>query len=208
MLTKRNQIRSSRFKDFFKFFYIAILLLFLAPEFSASGSPVIYKDARPRKDLQELEKASDYVYDGENKTDPFASFIVERERILRDLEADRRKKFEQLGRKKALLDELREAKTELQKIDISQLSLTGIVDTKKKIWAMVKDPKGRGHVLSKGTFIGTNGGVVDEIIRDEIEMDFGKKIVRKVIVKEPYLDADGNIQYKSIEMELAPFLVE
>ena len=63
-------------------------------------------------------------------------------------------------------------------------------------------------MLTKGTFIGTNGGVVDEIVREEIETDFGKTIVRKVIVLEPYLDADGNIQYKSIVMELAPFLVE
>jgi len=178
------------------------------PGFSHSGPPVVYKDPRPRKDFQKIVDESAYVYDAENKTDPFASFIVERERILSELEKERRKKFEQLGQKKALINELKAAKTELQKIDISQLSLTGIIDTRKKMWAMVKDPKGRGHVLTKGTFIGTNGGMVDEIVREEIETDFGKTIVRKVIVKEPYLDADGNIQYKSIVMELAPFLVE
>jgi hypothetical protein len=33
-------------------------------------------------------------------------------------------------------------------------------------------------------------------------------IVRKVVIKEPYLDSEGLIQYKTIEMEMVPFLAE
>jgi Tfp pilus assembly protein PilP len=165
-----------------------------------------YKDPRPRKNLG--QGVEGYTYDPAGKTDPFASFIVERERRLKELEEERKKKFQQVASREERLRQMKEARTELQKIDISQLQLTGILNTGKDVYAMVTDPKGIGHVLAEGTFIGTNGGVVDQIIRDQIQTEFGTTIVRKVIIKEPFLDAEGEIQYKTIEMEMAPFMVE
>jgi hypothetical protein len=57
---------------------------------------------------------------------------------------------------------------------------------------MVRDPKGRGFVLKKGTRIGTNGGVVHRIARDD----------KKVIIKEPYLEDELHLKYKDVEMKL------
>ncbi len=82
--------------------------------------------------------------------------------------------------------------TELQRLTLSQLTLTAIVQAEATEWAMVRDPKGRGFVLKKGTRIGTNGGVVFKIASQE----------KKVIIKEPYLEDGLHIKYKPVEMKM------
>ena len=155
--------------------------------------PVAYKDLRP-------QKAPEFRIDVKSLPDPFLSYFIRREQMVTEQaeEANRKKREAEarLERKKreakARLEALKEARTELQTLKLSQLTLTAIVQSEKGNWAMVRDPKGRGFVLKKGTRIGTNGGIVSRIaIREQ-----------KVIVNEPYIEKEIHIKYKPVEMEL------
>ncbi|MCJ7685257.1 MAG: pilus assembly protein PilP [Desulfobacteraceae bacterium] len=161
----------------------------------------VYKEMRPTKT----------PFDPDKIPDPFLSYLVKRgQQASAKAEDERRKKLEaekdlkqqklsaeeRLKRQKLAAAErlkaLKEAKTELQKVSLSQLTLTAIVKAPDGAWAMVRDKSGRGFVLKKGTYIGTNGGVVSKIAITE----------KKIIIKEPYLEKDLHIKYKPVEMEL------
>ena len=72
----------------------------------------------------------------------------------------------------------------MQKLELSQLTLTAIIRDGKKDWAMVRDPRGMGFILRKGLAIGTNGGVIRKI-------QYGN---RKVVIDEPYLTKDFQLK--------------
>ena len=55
------------------------------------------------------------------------------------------------------LRRMREPRTELQKLELAQLTLTAIIRDGNKSWAMVRDESGMGYILKKGTAIGTMG---------------------------------------------------
>ncbi|MDY6973626.1 MAG: pilus assembly protein PilP [Thermodesulfobacteriota bacterium] len=186
---------------------LALLIIVFSVQRAYPGATVVYKEARPKKHLAETEKDqaktdSDkkgvYVYDPVGKTDPFVPFVTTGGKKHRK-DLARPKKVPKL---EALLMKLKEAKTELQRIDMSELTLTAIVKREGEPLAMVSDPKGRGYLLEKGTFIGTNGGVVHEIVSEEKETAFGMESIRKVIVKEPYVNRQGNLDYNFIEREM------
>jgi Tfp pilus assembly protein PilP len=63
-------------------------------------------------------------------------------------------------------------------------------------WAMVRDSKGVGHVIQKGTPMGTNGGVVLGITDKE------------VTIREEQKDFRGKVQYKDIAKKLPGLLTE
>lgn len=118
------------------------------------------------------EKKSNTVnfYDPTGKTDPFKSFIAEQEPV----EEKKRRK----------------PKTYLETLDLSQMDLIAIIISPKGNWAMVRDAKGLGYVIRKGTLIGTNEGVVDEIREKE------------VIVRERYRDYRGRVKTKDVAKKL------
>jgi type IV pilus assembly protein PilP len=78
----------------------------------------------------------------------------------------------------------------LETLDLSQLELIAIIVGAKGNYAMVKDSKGTGHVIQKGTSIGTNGGFVERITDKE------------VIIREEYKDFKGTVKYKDIAKKL------
>ncbi|RLI48243.1 MAG: hypothetical protein DRP09_21615, partial [Candidatus Thorarchaeota archaeon] len=131
-------------------------------------------------------------------------FIIKEEESREDLGVDdfTRKKTKRMAAMERVLKKLREPKTELQRISISKLTLTAIIKGQTKTWAMVSDQKGRGYRLEKGTYIGKNGGVVDTIISEEKMTSFGRQSVRKITIKEPYINRDQNLDYRFIEMEM------
>jgi hypothetical protein len=53
--------------------------------------------------------------------------------------------------------------TALEQIDLSQLKLTGIILAASGNKGLVQESSGRGHVIAKGTYIGTRGGRVTGI---------------------------------------------
>ena len=127
------------------------------------------KGTEQGKEGVEPEKVR-YYYDPTGKTDPFKSFIAEPE------EVEEKKK--------------RKPRTYLETLDLSQLELIAIIVGPKGNWAMVRDSKGMGHVIQKGTFIGTRGGVVHQITAKEL------------VVREQYKDFKGNLQEKLIAKTL------
>ena len=90
------------------------------------------------------------------------------------------------------LRQMQEPKTELQKLNLHQLLLTAIIQSPEGEWAMVRDEKGMGYILKKGTAIGTMGGRVAKISGPQ----------KKVIIKEPYLEKEIEIKYKTVFIEL------
>ena len=166
------------------------LLPVLVFSFFASGALAappdgVYKEPRPLKQVIEKDKVAPpaeatkkeekkegpkYAYDPTGKTDPFKSFIAEQEEM--EEKAKRR------------------PKTYLETLDLSQLELIAIIVGAKGNYAMVKDSKGTGHVIQKGTAVGTNGGFVDRITDKE------------VVIREEYKDFKGTVKYKDIAKKL------
>lgn len=124
--------------------------------------------SRVGKELQDRSKG--YVYDPTGKTDPFKSFVLEQE-VYEEENAAR-------------------PKTYLESLDLSQLELIAVILNPKGNWAMVRDAKGLGHVIRKGTPIGTHGGVVHEIKQGE------------VVVRERYKDFRGQVIVRDIPKKL------
>jgi Tfp pilus assembly protein PilP len=193
---KRNILKIA-----FKAILILSLVLFAVPLLFADPE-VVYKKARPQQDLTKEEQQ--YFYRPLGKVDPFAPFIIQEEESREDFGVDSltRQKTKRLAAMESLLEKLKEPKTELQRIGIPKLTLTAIIKGKTKTWARVSDEKGRGYRLEKGTYIGKNGGVVDKIISEEQNTAFGRQSVRKITIKEPYINRDQNLDYRFIEMEM------
>jgi type IV pilus assembly protein PilP len=162
-----------------------LVLSFFATGALAASTDAIYKEPRPMKQVSEKDKAvppvadvkkeekkdaPKYTYDPSGKTDPFKSFIAEQEEM------------EEKAR--------RRPKTYLETLDLSQLELIAIIVGSKGNYAMVKDSKGTGHVIQKGTSVGTNGGFVERITDKE------------VIIREEYKDFRGTVRYKDIAKKL------
>lgn len=104
--------------------------------------------------------------------------------------------FEPLFREKPVLAkkkrrEKRRPQTPLERIDISQLKLVGIILASSGNRALVEEASGKGYVIRKGTYIGTNSGKVVKIkketviVEEEIEDVTGKIAVRKREIKLP-----------------------
>jgi len=161
-----------------------LLLCFVASGALAASEPA-RKDPAPIKQAIEKDKAPSppveskkeekkeqpkYTYDPTGKTDPFKSFIMEQENI-----EDKAK---------------RRPKTYLETLDLSQLELIAIIVGQSGNYAMVKDSKGTGHVITKGTGIGVNGGFVERITEKE------------VIIREEYKDFKGVVRYRDIAKKL------
>ena len=129
-----------------------------------TGEEVLGVAVTEDSDKPTSEGKDDYIYDPSGKTDPFKSFIA----LQEEMEEKKRRK----------------PRTYLETVELSQLQLTLIIIGGKENWAMVRDSKGLGHVIKKGTYIGTDGGIVHEIREKE------------VIVREEYKDFRGNVQYR------------
>jgi Tfp pilus assembly protein PilP len=165
--------------------FSVLVFFFFASGAPADASDAVYKEPRPLKQAIEKDKAAPppaevkkdekkegpkYTYDPTGKTDPFRSFIAEQEEM-----AEKTK---------------RKPKTYLETLDLSQLELIAIVVGAKGNYAMVKDSKGIGHVIQKGTSVGTNGGFVERITEKE------------VVIREEYRDFRGTVRYKDIAKKL------
>ncbi len=81
-------------------------------------------------------------------------------------------------------------RTPLEKIDLSQLRLVGIVLASSGNKALVEESNGKGYVIKKGTYMGTNAGKVVKIEKD------------KVLVAEEYEDVLGNVTLRNKELKL------
>jgi type IV pilus assembly protein PilP len=114
------------------------------------------------------EPAAEYQYDPDGKRDPFRPFALQTE-------------------PKANIEPL----TPLQRYEVGQLKLVGIVLDVTPPRAMVEDDQGLGFILTPGTPVGPNGGVVTSIQP------------RQVVVVEWQTDVIGERHRKEFVLQLA-----
>ena len=203
MLKKRRKRNNRRIAPvLFLFIVLGICMaMFIRRNAAHGSSTVVYKPMLPQKNLNTAENVPPPPLDLETLPDPFLSYLVRAGRndaALLKQESEKRKQAEQkLAKLKAdaaeRLRQMQEPKTELQKLNLHQLLLTAIISSPEGEWAMVRDEKGMGYILKKGTAIGARGGRVAKISGP------GKK----VIIKEPYLEKEIEIKYKTVFIELA-----
>ena len=110
---------------------------------------------------------ADYRYEPEGKPDPFESFV----RVNLYADGD-------------------DFASPLERFNLSQLIVTGIVWATTNARALIEDPTGKGYIVGVGTAIGKNQGKVIKI------EDNG------VWVKETYVDFHDRATTKEIEMLL------
>jgi len=114
------------------------------------------------------------LYSSEGKADPFAPFI----KTKAERERDREKSINR-----------RIPRTPLEKVDISQVKLTAIIQSPTGNFGLVEESTGKGYVVTAGTYIGVNGGKIKQILNDrliveeEAENVFGKITIREIEVK-------------------------
>lgn len=116
------------------------------------------------------------LYDPSDKVDPFEPLFKETPKIKSGSPT-----YADTGRKRT---------TALEKIDLSQLRLTGIIVAVSGNKGLVQEASGRGHVISEGTRIGTHGGRVASIRMD------------MVIVEEKMKDVAGRFFFHKTEFKL------
>ena len=112
-------------------------------------------------------------YDARGKIDPFENLYKERRVFVK--------------KKK---NKKRIPQTLLERLDLSQLKLVGIILSENGNKALMEDSSGKGHVVSKGTYIGINSGKVVQINKD------------RIVIEEEFEDLDGNIKTKKRELIL------
>lgn len=113
-----------------------------------------------------------YHYDPAGKTDPFRPLIVE----------------EAKGSAKGMAKKAGSVPP-LQRYDLDQLKLVGVITNAKPPRALIEDVAGDGYIVTPGTFVGRNEGIITEIRESEIIIEekqldvFGKLAKRKSILK-------------------------
>lgn len=124
------------------------------------------KQVEPEKAVQVEKK--EYAYVPEGKRDPFKPFISQ----------------QPVAKAREL------PLTPLQRYDISQLKVVGIMWGEKGRYALIEDAEGKGYVVYPGTLVGKNGGKVVKILQDE------------VIIEERYTDVFGETKTHYISIGL------
>jgi type IV pilus assembly protein PilP len=147
-----------------------------SPSKSGAGTDISQKalaSASPTDKAGSLPGAP-ALYDPKGKVDPFEPLF--REKPVVAVTKKTRKK--------------RTPRTPLERIDISQLKLVAIVLASSGNRALVEESSGKGYVVKKGTYMGTNSGKVVKIEKN------------KVIVAEEFEDYRGNVTLRNREIKL------
>jgi len=110
-----------------------------------------------------------YVYNPEGHRDPFANPLKEI---------------------RTPLGESKETLTPLQKVDLKQLRVVGVIIGRGEPAAMVTGPGGKSYILKRGVKVGKNDGVVVGIDAEKIK------------IREKYYDFSGEVRTSVQELEL------
>lgn len=115
-------------------------------------------------------------YDPEGRVDPFAPlFKPTPTRETVDITPKKKK---------------RRPLTPLEKLDLSQMKLVGVLRMAGGNRALVEESSGKGYVVTKGMYMGRNSGVVKEILKD------------RVIIEEEIEGFTGKISIEKRELKM------
>jgi Tfp pilus assembly protein PilP len=126
------------------------------------------KEEKVAEKVTEEEREPLYTYNPTGKRDPFKPFIT-------------------LGPKKPIATA---RLTPLQRYEVSELRLVGILRGPAGYRALVEDASGKGFIITKGTLIGRGNGRVKEIHDN------------RVIIEETYKDIFGQVKRRKISVPL------
>ena len=168
------------------FYTLMMLCIFSAPSIAAQTSPQQTADsatenaspeenAQVAKALEELlasMKMESFVYQVEDRPDPFMPFISEK--VIQPVDSD-------------LEDS--EKLTGMRQFEPGQLNLVAILFSESNPMAMVEDSSHKGYVIKRGTKIGKSG-IVSDILPNE------------VIIKQLSYSMTNERKYKTVEMIL------
>ncbi len=62
-------------------------------------------------------------------------------------------------------------RTPLERMDISQMKLVAVIQAMSGNRALVQDAAGKGFIVTKGTYIGTNSGQVINVLKDRLVIE-------------------------------------
>ncbi len=137
------------------------------PAVKKSKAKVAAKKQAPQEKAPELEKVEPkYVYEAAGRRDPFLPLMQIRKPV----------------------SESGQPLTPLQKFDLGQFRLIGVIVGRNEPMAMVMAPGGKAYVLKRGIKIGKNAGRVTDIREDA------------VVVEERFYDFAG--QYRTSVQEI------
>ncbi|PLX72887.1 MAG: hypothetical protein C0614_13335 [Desulfuromonas sp.] len=100
----------------------------------------------PVAPAEKVEKEEKFVYQSVGRRDPFVPLTL----IRKPFDGDD------------------EPLTPLQRYELNQYRLLGVIIGKGEPRAMVQDPEGKTYILTNGIKVGKNGGVVKDITSDVI----------------------------------------
>jgi type IV pilus assembly protein PilP len=160
--------RPVRFLPFLAAWLIAVAGMAGCAKEAAPPPPVVQKPVpkaavKPAEDMSadapgEAAALAVVLYNPKGKRDPFLPFLKEETKTAR-----------------VSLDRV----PPLQRYDLGELKLVGVMWESRGYRALVEDAEGKGYTVTVGTRIGRDGGVVSRITRDE------------VIVKQVHRDSGG-----------------
>ena len=125
--------------------------------------------AKASSEVPETPPPPKYIYTGEDRRDPFENPL---------------KEITSAG------NESEETLTPLQKVELSQLRLVGIIIGRGEPAAMVVGPDRKSYILKQGVKVGKNNGVVVAIDAQGVK------------VKEKYVDFSGEVRTSYQELQL------
>jgi type IV pilus assembly protein PilP len=117
-----------------------------------------------------------YGYNPDGKVDPFAPLFKDKPVVPAVAKKKKKKKRIPL--------------TPLEKVDLSQLKLVGIIRAASGNRALVQEASGKGYVTKMGTYIGIHSGKIVEIKKD------------KIIVEEEVENVLGEFKLTKRELKL------
>ena len=153
-----------------------------SPMIETEATPVVVGESeamteeRMREEIANIIGRKERFYSRKGRIDPFEPFLRQPEP---DVTPEEQAQIER-----------RVPRTPLEKIDLSQLSLTAVLRMPAKIQALVQDSSGKGYVVSEGTYVGNKGGQISKILRD------------RIVVEEKFLDVFGKVSVRERELKL------
>lgn len=123
-----------------------------------------------------LEMGVAYGYNPENKVDPFIPLLQEKPPV--EAEATKPARLKRIPR------------TPLERIDLGQLKLVAVLRLPGGNKALVEEANGKGYIIGSGTYIGTNEGIVKDILPD------------RIVVEEQIEDVMGNVTPRNKDLVL------
>ena len=150
-----------------------------APEGDEASIAKTMEDIQKEAAAGAVSRYQARLYQPEGKIDPFADpFQKEAPQPAADEEEEEPNKPDRIRQ------------TPLERIDLSQLTLVGVIKFASGYKAIVEEDSGKGYMIKTGTYIGTNYGQVTEIQDD------------RIVIKEKVKDYLGKYQDKTSQLKL------